>query len=590
MSKLRDIVFVTFDKHKDEYPSMTYSVAALIASLKAREFSCSHLSIDLQHALEEGAKETDQTIQALLVGMEQCKSVGYLPSEKMQFVLKAKTRRLTLNEMVTKKLQENIEYLRKFRFVAVSLTAWSIEHCHILLGLLSDWDGRIILGGYEVTSMKEEDLVETFPRADFFIKGFAEKTLRKLLSGENSYEKKVIEEEIEPSDLESPYLSGILPVFSRKIHWETKRGCHYTCGFCEWGKATKKVVYIDEKRLFSEIELFRKAGVEEVNILDGTFNFGPNYLKVFGKLLELPGVKITCQARFENLAGESGREFLMLCAENKDRVHLEFGLQTINNAEMDTIGRRNIIDKVRTALESLTRIGIDFGTSIIYAIPGQTVESFIDSIEFLIGQGCKKIMAYPLRIPKNSDLECRKEQLGVREAFDNYNIRTVSSSASFTTENKLDMDKIARRFEDGDLTIPGQKLSGKQIKSRAVNEYQKELTFLPPDQIRLELAWHLLDVFVIQTLKDIASEDVRDYLRELGKTARHMKDKEFFSDLISGQMVYELRPTEKPEKTEPYFERILAGVDPNRRAKKYRCRVRIGTSGNVYIYREIIVS
>ncbi|MBK6965073.1 MAG: hypothetical protein IPH20_14325 [Bacteroidales bacterium] len=94
---------------------------------------------------------------------------------------------------------------------------------------------------------------------------------------------------------------------------------------------------------------------------------------------------------------------------------------------------------------------IDYEVSIIYAIPGQTVESFIDTIEFLIEQGCRNIKAYPLRIPKNSILECRKEDFKVKESKNSMNIPSVISSNSFSSEQREDMDRIVNRLHDGAL-------------------------------------------------------------------------------------------------------------------------------------------
>jgi radical SAM superfamily enzyme YgiQ (UPF0313 family) len=320
---MNDILFITFDVKKDEYPAMPYSVAVLIAALKKAKQKVGHYSIDVQHALEE--KDSDESLTA----------------------------------KITEYMHGNLKYFQKFRFIAISLTSWSIEYVHSLLKLLIDYNGRIILGGYEVTSMSEDMLRATFPGADFFIKGYAEKALTKLVVENEQPKNNIIQEEIEDSDLASPYLRGVINVFSRKIHWETKRGCPYNCGFCEWGNSTKKIIDIDKKRLIFEIETFRDTCIDEINILDGTFNYGKNYLEIFKELLSLGNVKLTCQARFENLFLADGKEFMELCIKNRHKIHLEFGLQTIHEKEMQTIGRKNNISKVEDALKILKENKID---------------------------------------------------------------------------------------------------------------------------------------------------------------------------------------------------------------------------------------
>jgi hypothetical protein len=55
------IIFISFDIRKDDYPSMNYSIASLIASLKKKKIKISHYSFDLQHALEESKAKNNIT-------------------------------------------------------------------------------------------------------------------------------------------------------------------------------------------------------------------------------------------------------------------------------------------------------------------------------------------------------------------------------------------------------------------------------------------------------------------------------------------------------------------------------------------------
>jgi radical SAM superfamily enzyme YgiQ (UPF0313 family) len=551
--KSRDIIFISFDIRKDDYPSISYSIATLIASLKQSFSGISHFSFDLQHSLEEKPKES------------------------------------TITEVVQKKMEENIDFFKKFRFIAISLTSWSIEFCNSLLGLLDGYKGEIILGGYEVTSMSVENLMKTFPRADYFVKGFAEKALRKIMSGEYEEKVRVISEKIELSDLASPYLSGVLPLFSKKIHWESQRGCPFRCGFCEWGKATKNIISIDRNRLFAEIELFKHSSIDEINILDGTFNNGKHYLTIFKKLLEISGVRITCQAKFENLLNGDGPEFLRLCAENKERVHLEFGLQTIHHDEMDLIGRKNEIEKIKAVLKLLVKNKIDFETSIIYAIPGQTVEKFIDTIEFLLLNGCQTIRAYPLSIPKNSNLECKMEEYDVQMGKNKYNVFSVISTSSFSEDNRHDMDRIANYLIEGGLQIPELSARDPRIMTRETTFFQKELVSIPLELITPQFEKRLVDDYLAQTMSDISRDDVLQGTEALGASVlRRNHRKEFFSEIVCGNFSFEVKDRPKPEKSEePMIQAILDKIKPNLVPRKYRCRVRLGRSGNVYIFREL---
>ena len=313
-----------------------------------------------------------------------------------------------------------------------------------MIDLLTDYNGKIILGGYEITATANSVLETEYPKADYFVKGYAERALVNLMKGEYSDSQRILQESLAEIDLASPYLTGVLNLFTRKIYWETKRGCRFSCGFCEWGNAEKILIEFDKNRLFREIDLIRDSSVEEINILDATFNFGRNYLEILKYLLFNTELKITFQARFETLLGSVAEEFLALATEYKSRIHMEFGLQTIHVNEMNVIGRVNNMDKIEQGLLKLNKSGISYEVSIIYAIPGQTVESLIDTIEFLVVNGCKKIRAYPLQIPRNSELERKRLEYEITEVTDNLNVRSVLSSKSFSKENRYDMDNIAK--------------------------------------------------------------------------------------------------------------------------------------------------
>lgn len=556
---MKDIIFITFDVKKDEYPAMPYSIAVLMASLKRSNLKVSHYSIDVQHAMEEkGEKEN-------------------------------------LTDRVTQKLSDNQEYFRKFRFVAISLTAWSVDYCRSLLNFLDDYSGKIIFGGYEVTSAPDKMLVQTFPRVDYFIKGYAETALRKIVAEGFTYPSQVVTEKIGSEDIASPYLTGILGLTTRKIHWETKRGCRFRCGFCEWGNASIGVIEINKDQLLNEIQLFRSSGIDEINILDGTFNSGDNYLGIFKELLGIDAVKITCQARFEMLVNKDGEEFLRLISENRHRVHLELGLQTIHKHEMKVIGRGNNPEKIERALRLLKEHGVEYEVSIIYAIPGQTVESFIDTIEFLIDRGCRNIKAYPLRIPKNSRLDSIKDKLQVEEGQNEYNIPSVQASLSFPHEQRKDMEIIANRLNSGALLKITESVNpGYQPEDyftcRTATTYQWEVLSMDKEPGGDAPICESVEHFIQATMEDIWKHDFRQGITYLGAIHREFATNktQFIRNIISGKFCFELKGAKLTDMDlieDGMVKETLKQIDPNAIPRKYWCKVRIAKSGNVYVFR-----
>lgn len=562
---MSNIIFISFDIRKDEYPSMSYSMASLVAALRKENHVVSHYSVDLQHSLEERLSK-----QSIL-------------------------------DIVTKKLESNNEYFRKFKFIAISLTSWTVEYCQVLLNILSDYRGKVILGGYEVTSRSEENLLSAFARVDYFIKGYAEKALKEILSGNFQSDSKIISVPIESIDLVSPYLTNVLSTTSKKLHWETKRGCKFRCGFCEWGNATINVIDIDYERLLAEINLFKESCIDEINILDGTFNIGKYYLDIFKKLLEIENLKITCQARFETLETPDGKVFLELCKNARNRVHLEFGLQTIHEKEMVTIGRNNDLEKIKRALSLLKLNQIDYEVSIIYAIPGQTIESLIDTIEFLITQGCSNIKAYPLSIPKNSAMESKKEKMNVVEGKNKYNVSSVISTYSFPEEQRADMDRIVERLNNGELfteieALPADYNPGRSYKYKEQTDYQWEISGVEMSGLDANFLKRIEKDYLLATNSDVSKIDVMQGLLQIEQIKDNWttdKILQYINGFLSGKNSLELRKWEYPDVDTKSLDQLGIALRKNNSSlipKKYFCKVRISKSNNIYVYRDIIPS
>jgi hypothetical protein len=250
-----------------------------------------------------------------------------------------------------------------------------------------------------------------------------------------------VETKLFDNDLISPYLSGVILKGTEKIYWESKRGCPYTCGFCEWGNAANRKVYeIDSRRVKKEIALFKTYNLKEINVIDATFLIRERDYEILQELLTIPYCNITMQVRFENLDSNIGDKFLKLCHENRDRIKLEFGLQTIHESEMKALNRMNDLDKIQKIITKLNLNRINYLISIIFGIPGQTTDSFDKTIEFIKKNGCEQFVAFPLQIPKNSELSRMKSKYQIEECQgSSFSLSFVDQSYSFSRADWEDM-------------------------------------------------------------------------------------------------------------------------------------------------------
>jgi radical SAM superfamily enzyme len=183
--------------------------------------------------------------------------------------------------------------------------------------------------------------------------------------------------------------------------------------------------------------------VGKINFMDPVFNMGREYLELMQHMADIRlGSQIALQTRFELIRNSEGERFLDLAAELG--AHLEFGLQTAAEDEGKTINRRNRSDAVESALHRIRDRGISFEVSLIYGLPGQTVRSFRESIDFLQRNGCERIVAWPLMLLRGTELHGQREQWGYRERpMGRFGIPVAYQSASFTEAEWHQMRVIA---------------------------------------------------------------------------------------------------------------------------------------------------
>jgi len=451
-------LIISFDFQKEDYPETSFSIASILA-----KFSDSG-SIKLEHQ--------SYNLRGLI----------------------GKDKSIIERRIISEFKNKFSKSIDNYSFIALSAYSWSENLVQMLVNYIRpNFSGKIILGGYEITALPKKELIDVYENVDYYIKGHAEFALEEIFSGRTN--DSVLDFPLRNKDLVSPYLTGILPLNTKKIYWESKRGCSYTCGFCEWGNSLKGKVYrLDDDRLDKELELFSKYKFEEINVIDATFLLTQKDIEIFRKLLDIPNTKITFQVRFEKIDSELGNRFLSICEKNRDRVSLEFGLQTIHVVEMKSINRVNNLDSVKRVMSKLNQKEIDYSVSIIYGIPGQTIDSFDETINFIKDNGCVKFSAFPLQIPKNSAIHRNKERNQVKEhSGQSFSLSFVKESYSFTESDWEQMcektgqpfigDPLVERthFQDMCTSNPGMFIYFKDNGNHLTLEKESELI-----DIRLE--------------------------------------------------------------------------------------------------------
>lgn len=324
--------------------------------------------------------------------------------------------------------------------------------------------GRVIVGGPQV-SYSSPGIEREYPFADVFIRGYAEDVMFKLMTSERNKPIRGVHyrgdpdlawrSQVDLDKLVSPYLTGLIKP-QPFLRWETQRGCPFMCSFCqhrESGDHLKRRNLLS-KRLQDEIDFFCENNVNDFAVLDPTFNSGPSYLDVLRRFVHNKYTgKISLQSRFEMVK----EPYLDLCQQLNETglVQLEFGLQTVHDAEAKAVRRGNPLKRIKRSIDNINSRNLLYEVSIIFGLPNQTLESFKQTVQFCLDHNVPVIKAFPLMLLRGTELDERKEEWRLVESpvsagdlIDRVQdgIPHVVASSSFTTEDWYRMAEIANNL------------------------------------------------------------------------------------------------------------------------------------------------
>lgn len=335
--------------------------------------------------------------------------------------------------------------------IAFGAYVWNDEVVRWLLRELRrrGFPGLIVLGGPQI-SYTSEGREELYPEASYFISGYGEEALVALMHGETLIQGVTRRgDSVSPlpaafnfADAASPHLDGTL-TSCHFVRWETQRGCPYACSFCQHQEPGQKLKLrqFPRERLEEEMCLFVQQGVKKLVVLDPLFNVKAEHANwILRRLIDL-GYRgsLSLQCRFEQLTPE----FIELCRSLD--VTLEFGLQTIHEAEMVAVERHNDLKKVDRWIRELLFAGIRFEVSLIYGLPEQTLASFRQSVEWCRSRHVPVIRAFPLMLLRGTAAHTNRERWCLIESNDP--IPVVVSSNTFTSGDRDEMRLLAETLD-----------------------------------------------------------------------------------------------------------------------------------------------
>lgn len=240
------------------------------------------------------------------------------------------------------------------------------------------------------------------------------------------------------SKLSSPWLDGTIdPVTYNGVLWELSRGCPYACSYCFESKGERRVRKFPMERLEKEIELFARKKVPQLFVLDPTFNADRERALQLLKLMakKLPDAHYQFEVRAECMDKSLAEAFTNLSCS------LQIGLQSANPQVLKNINRTFERKNFSRKIALLNDYGLVFGFDLIYGLPGDTLPSFRDSIDYALSLYPNHLELFRLSVLPGTALYEQALKFGLK--FDSKPPYHVQCSPTFSQSDLLKAEHLA---------------------------------------------------------------------------------------------------------------------------------------------------
>ncbi len=211
--------------------------------------------------------------------------------------------------------------------------------------------------------------------------------------------------------LPSPWIERVLlPPAEGGVLWEIARGCPFGCDFCFDGRGSRGVRHFSQKRLSAELDLFVRAGVSQVWVLDSTFNHPPERGKTLLRLLarKAPHLHYHLEAKADFLDRETARLLSRLDCS------VQIGLQSARPEVLRRVHRQLDPSDFARKTHLMASEGVAYGFDLIYGLPGDDHRGFEGSLEFALGLSPNHLDLFRLAVLPGTPLHRQSASLGMK--------------------------------------------------------------------------------------------------------------------------------------------------------------------------------
>ena len=274
-------------------------------------------------------------------------------------------------------------------WLCLTCQAWNVErNLHLAERVKRERPGtRIIAGGPEITP----DCQWLNCRAvDFFVCGEGETGLPaalETLASKNGRHPRFLES-VPLEHLEGavdPYSAGFLhPGPNHNALVETTRGCPWRCTYCNYSKRSSRVRRQADACLERFFRWAHEKRIADIYLLDPSFDARPDLPGSLDNLAKWNegGIPLHTETRLEMITVSAARAFSRAGFRS-----VEVGLQSIQATPCRNVSRKLDLKSFAAGAKAMTEAGVELETGIILGLPGDSLEGFSETLEWLAGKG-----------------------------------------------------------------------------------------------------------------------------------------------------------------------------------------------------------
>ena len=185
----------------------------------------------------------------------------------------------------------------------------------------------------------------------------------------------------------------------------TSRGCPYECTFCATPKfCDRKIRFRTPENVLAEIEyLIKVFQVKEIHFEDDNFTLNPDNVKKLCRLRIEKNIKINWACPNGIRADNISPELIQLMKES-GCYYLAYGVESTNLRILENIKKRESFETIKRAIDMTEKAGISAQGFFIFGLPGETVATIEENIEFALRSGLSRAQFIILDVLPGSEL------------------------------------------------------------------------------------------------------------------------------------------------------------------------------------------